>query len=128
MNVCTILEQVRFYDILELATKCLAFIRKNAKDVLASDDYLQLSNASVLEVLNLELPVDEIKIFTAANRWVENKCRLANEPISGQTKRQHRGEIVYAIRFPLLTSKELAHHVSPSDVLTHKEELDIFRH
>lgn len=127
-NVCTIYEQAKFYNTDKLTNVCFSYIIQHARKVLQNDDFLQLSSHSVSDVLERDLQVNEIELFLAVYRWGEHKCRRVKEEVTGLNVRNQLGDILYKIRFPLLTSEQFAALVSPKDILTQEEELLIFRH
>jgi len=127
-NVCTIHEQANFYDVPQLVNQCMEYITQNAKQVFANDDVLVLSATSMLSVLDRELQMEEMEVFTAVKRWAEHQCRLANKKPTGDVLRQYLGPILFKVRFPVLSNTQFVQHVSPTGILTLEEELTIFRH
>lgn len=123
-NVCQIIEQAIFYEMEPLKERCLSFITKNATKVLSSPGFINLSHATLLNILKSnELECDEIYIFKATMKWAEHKC----ESKSGQNIRDQLGEVLYQIRFPIIPMEKFARVVTPSGILTNEEIVMLYQ-
>ena len=68
-----LLDQSMLYEEKELKEKALVTIKDEAPVVLASDDFLELSNAALGEILKLDLKVEkEVTVFQACMKWAKN--------------------------------------------------------
>ncbi|XP_060606522.1 BTB/POZ domain-containing protein 6-B-like [Ruditapes philippinarum] len=122
-NVCQIIEHAIFYQMNPLQERCLAFIIENASSVLCSQGFMELSHATLLNILKRdELASDEIDVFKAAVKWAEHNC----ESKSGQNMRDQLGEALFEIRFPNIPIEDFARVVTPSGILTKEELLTLY--
>jgi hypothetical protein len=123
-NVCQIIEHAILYQMNPLQERCLAFIVENALSVLSSQAFMELSHATLLNILKRdELPMDEIDVFKTAVKWAEHKCK--SKP--GQNMHDQLGEALFEIRFPNIPIEDFARVVTPSGILTKEELLTLYQ-
>ncbi|XP_041360484.1 BTB/POZ domain-containing protein 2-like [Gigantopelta aegis] len=128
-NVCTILEQAKFFNVDELCNTTIKYILENGNSTLKSPDFLTVSQESVLDVVKSDdLQADEEEVFQAAFEWAKHQCEQKYVAINTETLRKQLGDIVQQIRFPLLDRQFFVRTVVPSGVLTDKEQLLIHNH
>ncbi|XP_060606527.1 BTB/POZ domain-containing protein 3-like isoform X2 [Ruditapes philippinarum] len=128
-NVCLVHEQAVIYEMKPLQKKCFAYILDNAPSVFSSPGFLELSKATLLDILkDDELAGDEIEIFQAAIRWAKDKSKHNNKSKDGQTLRNQLGEALFQIRFPIIPIEEFAQNVTSSAILTKDELLMIYQY
>ncbi|XP_041361898.1 BTB/POZ domain-containing protein 2-like [Gigantopelta aegis] len=128
-NVCTILEQAKFFNVDELCNTTIKYILENGNSALKSPDFLTLSQKSVLDVVKSDdLQADEKEVFQAAYEWAKHQCEQKHVAINTETLRTQLGDIVQQIRFPLLDREFFVRTVVRSGVLTDKEQLLIHNH
>ncbi|XP_041361154.1 BTB/POZ domain-containing protein 2-like [Gigantopelta aegis] len=128
-NVCTILEQAKFFNADGLRNTAIKYIMENGKSAMESSDFLNLSQTSVLDVVKSDdLQVDEEEVFQAAFGWAKHQCEQKHVAINTETLRTQLGDIVQQIRFPLLDREFFVRTVVRSGVLTDKEQLLIHNH
>jgi hypothetical protein len=123
-NVCQIIEDAIFYQMNPLQERCLLFIMDNASEVLSAPGFIELSHATLLNILKRdELASEEIDVFKAAVKWAEHNC----ESKSGQKMRDQLGEALYQIRFPNIPIEDFERVVTPSGILTKKEIVVLYQ-
>lgn len=67
------------------------------------------------------------QFFTCGIRWADFFCkRRGLEPVP-ENLRGALGEIIYKVRFPLMTAEEFTYDVIPTKVLTSEEQVQIFK-
>ena len=127
-NACTIYGQAKFFSMAKLTTGALEFIAQNAMKIFNSEDFLSLSPANLLDTLQLDsLCISEY--FRSVLKWAESKLSQSKQLITGESRRRImlQSNIIYMIGIPLLTLEEYTTVVVPSDVLTDKEQLCVFK-
>jgi hypothetical protein len=123
-NVCLIIEHAVFYQMNPLQERCLSYIMDNASCVFSAPGFIELSHATLLNILKRdELASEEIDVFKAAMKWVEYNC----ESKSGQNMRDQLGDALFQIRFPNIPIEEFARVVTPSGILTNEELLTLYQ-
>ncbi|KAL3083673.1 hypothetical protein niasHT_036801 [Heterodera trifolii] len=93
-NVFTALSIARFNDLLkDFVQRCLAYIGKNADDLLKSEEFLQIDQKLLCEIFERDqLQINgEITIWNAALRWADEKCRENGIECSAENRRQMLG-------------------------------------
>jgi hypothetical protein len=70
-----------------------------------------------------------VNIFRSVLKWAESKLSQSKKLITGESRRRImlQSNIIYMIGIPLLTLEEYTTVVVPSDVLTDKEQLCVFK-
>ena len=129
-NACTIYGQAKFFSMTKLNKGALEFIAQNAMKIFNSEDFLSLSPANLLDILQLDsLCISEVNIFRSVLKWAESKLSQSKKLISGESRRliMLQSNILYMIGIPLLTLEEYTTVVVPSDVLTDEEQLSVFK-
>ncbi len=111
-------------------TKCIIFpYFRNPKKIFYSSNFMDLSYQNlVLLIENDDLEWDEISIFKSCIRWADGFCRGRGlEPIANNL-RGALGEIIYRIRFPLMSAEQFTFDVIPIKVLTSEEQVQVFKY
>ena len=112
-----------------LVDVCWKTIDSNAQQSLeaATSSLLETKEllSSVLERDSLN--VKEIRIFQVINSWAEDLCIKQGQKGTGNNKRSIIGDkILDQIRFPLMSQREFAEHVTETQILTESEIVDLF--
>ncbi|KAL3116868.1 hypothetical protein niasHT_003392 [Heterodera trifolii] len=100
-NVFLAYAQARLFDLEDLSNCCLSYIDKNADTLLKSDEFLQIDQNLLCQILER----DELQI--------PENCR------------QMVGPALFTIRFPLFSQKEIWETIVPSGVLTADEVIGV---
>ena len=88
-------------------------------------DLLQINDAFIFAVETHAILISEIELFNARNRWAEAEClRQTLEP-SGPNKRSVLGDCLFLIRFPTMMHSDLVNIVSPTNILTTDERINV---
>ncbi|XP_065672632.1 BTB/POZ domain-containing protein 2 [Hydra vulgaris] len=128
-NALTLLSQARLFDEPQLAEMCLNCIDKYTVASLNAEGFTDI-DADTLKIVLLRdsLSARENQIFDAVVRWSEVECRRRNIEKTNENKRIALGDLLYLIRFPLMTLEEFANNAAQSGMLTDKEIVDLFLH
>lgn len=129
-NVCSMYNQASFYEMDLLQAKCMDFICMNANDVFHTEDFLQLTPQSLIDVLSAgTLGVEEeLDVFKAAMKWTENHCEKKGFEPTSTNKRAWLGEALYKIRFPIIPVADFTGVVVDSGILTQEEHVELYKH
>ncbi|KAL3089422.1 hypothetical protein niasHT_027792 [Heterodera trifolii] len=113
----------------DFAHKCLAYIDKNADSLIRSDDFLQVDQKTLCEILERDqLQIcGEISIWKAALRWADCQCLQNGHECSAENRRAALGPALFQIRFPLFQPTKFSEIIVPSGILTMEEELGIYQ-
>ncbi|KAL3087873.1 hypothetical protein niasHS_008574 [Heterodera schachtii] len=129
-NVFAALSFARFNDLLkDFIQQSLAYIDKNAVDLLKSEEFLQIDQNLLCEICERdELQIGgEISIWNAALRWADEKCRQNGIECSAENRRQMLGPALFKIRFPLLSNEEFTKKIVSFGVLSKDEVIAIYQ-
>ena len=129
-NVFSILPHARKFEEQDLESRCWKVIEEHTEEAVTSDEFVTLERSLVECVVKKEvLNVKETELFKAVDRWATQEIkRQGLNPSDGETKRRIIGEeLLNAIRFPLMSQKELL-SVVPNNILTTKEIFDLMKH
>lgn len=126
-NVLTILPQAMLFDEEALIETCLTKIDENTKAVFMSDEFTEISNATLCFLLKRDnLNASELEIFRAVQNWSKKECDRNGLQTSGEQLRKVMGDAMKLIRFPLISATDLATFVIPIGILTESEGFTLF--
>ena len=128
-NVLTIYEQACLFDMPDLQERCMRFIADYAEQVLKSEELLTISNKTLVTLLDRDdLNAEEKSAFEAAVKWAKLQLTKTGKDESQDNIRQCLGDAFYSIRLPIMPIEDFAEAVSPSHLLSEKEEVELYRH
>ena len=129
-NVFSILPHAQKFGYKDLEERCWNVIECHTEEATTSDDFVTLERSIVESVVKRErLNVEEVDLFKAVDRWATKEVERQGLNRDGEVKRRVLGEeILYAIRFPLMSQKEVVSVVFDSDILTKTEICDMMKH
>ena len=117
-NACTLMESMP-----AMANKALKYIENETDDVVKSRDWLSLSPSNLLRIVKDEkLSVREVELFKGVIEW--GKEQVKRQP--GKNLKSLVQEYMPFIRFPTMTSQEIATDVSLTGVLEASQLLEVF--
>ncbi|KAL3115184.1 hypothetical protein niasHT_016640 [Heterodera trifolii] len=128
-NVFLAYAQAGLYEMEDYCNDCLSYIDKNADTLLKSDEFLQIDQKLLCEILDRDdLQIhEEIAIWEASLRWADEKCRENGIEFSAENRRAVLGPALFKIRFPRLSNEEFSKKIVPSDVLSNDEVIAIYQ-
>ena len=127
-NAFTILRQAIQFKEEELEKECWGLIVRRTSEVITSDAFVDINQATLSELLKREsLNVKEVELFNAVLKWSEAECSRKEIEANEKNKRAAMGNAIYQIRFASMTAQEFSLIASQSDILT-PEEMVLFYH
>ncbi|KAL3113567.1 hypothetical protein niasHT_017123 [Heterodera trifolii] len=108
-NVFLAYAQARLFDLEDYSNDCLAYIDKNADSLIKSEEFLQIDQKMLSEILER----DELQIREEISIWKANRRAVL-------------GPALFKIRFPLFSKKEFL-KIVPSKVLTAEEKFGVYQ-
>ncbi|KAL3085753.1 hypothetical protein niasHS_009502 [Heterodera schachtii] len=128
-NVFFAYAQALLFELEDFSIKCLRYICKNAAQLFGSNDFLQIDQKILCNLLESDrlLLSDEFELWKIAIRWADEKCRQNGIECSSGNCRSALGPALFKIRLPNINEKDFAKFVVPSGVLTTEEVLGIYQ-
>ncbi|KAL3083687.1 hypothetical protein niasHT_036815 [Heterodera trifolii] len=128
-NVFFAYAQALLFELEDFASNCLRYICQNAAQLFGSDDFLQIDQKILCNLLDRDLLLlsDEFEIWKSALRWADEKCRQNGIECSSENRRAVLGPALFKIRFPNIHEEDFAKCVVQSGVLTMEELLGIYQ-
>jgi len=124
-NACTLFESAE--KLLNEKQFALSFIEENAAEVIASPTFDALPKERVQTMLrSSKLAIDEIDLFKGVLRWSVAECKRQGKKDSLDNKKEVLADIIPLVRFPAMNMEDVATFVSPSQILSPGQLLEIF--
>lgn len=126
-NVCQVLENALLYNEVNLKEKCMSLIFRSASDILKSKQFTQLTKDSLKTIIESDnLVVDESLIYESVIAWAEGECERQQLDVSDDNIKALVQEMIYLVRFPLMSAQYFADNVATRRILTDEDKVDIF--
>ena len=128
-NVFSILPHAKKFEDKDLEDRCWAVIEKQTEEAVSSEEFVTLEKSLVESLVKREvLNVKEVELFKAVDRWATKEMDRQGITSDSEAKRRIIGEeTLKAIRFPLMSEKELLSVVPDSNILTMKEVVELMK-
>lgn len=124
-NSCEILKLSVWLDREKLKRECKDRISSNTNSCLRTKSFLECDKKTIKEILSIDgLTIKEVDLFKYVMKWARNKILNRN---NDKCLRDIVDDGIYLIRFPCMTVNEFATEVIPYEILSDKEQLQIFR-
>ena len=129
-NVFSILPHAKKFEDKDLEDRCWAVIERQTEEAVSSEEFVTLEKSLVESLVKREvLNVKEVELFKAVDRWATKEMDRQGITSDSEAKRRIIGEeTLKAIRFPLMSEKELLSVVPDSNILTMKEVVELTKH
>ena len=129
-NVFSILPHAKKFEDKDLEDRCWAVIEKHTDEAVSSEEFVTLEKSLVESLVKREvLNIKEVELFKAVDRWATKEMDRQGITSDSEAKRKIIGEeTLKAIRFPLMSEKELLSVVPDSNILTMKEVVELMKH
>ena len=122
-NACSILEHSRFFNEKELENRCMEVIEAQTKEAFSSDGFSEMSRDTLMSVLKSDyLRLPEYDLFRYVFFW--GKKRVTDT----SAIREALGDVLFQIRFPIMSPEVFSDNVCPTKILTSDEQLQIYRY
>lgn len=111
----------------KVVERCFDVIDKNAKKVLESDEFEDISLELMKDIIrrdSLQLS-SELTVLEALNRWSHRQCRRRHMNPSPANKREVLQGAQYLVRYLTMTSEEFKTGQARTNLLTQEEEINI---
>ncbi|XP_052798071.1 BTB/POZ domain-containing protein 6-like [Mya arenaria] len=109
--------------------KCLEYVFNQPFKVFQSGTFSILPRSFLKEILEHEmLVIDEEVLCTAVLLWVSKECETAHMEVNGKNQRKVLGDMIYLIRFPLLSQDYFTENISEKGLLTEHEEVQLLKY
>lgn len=128
-DFCPFVHKYEDHMIDVLKFKCLEYVFKQPYAVFQSGTFQQLPLAFLKEILGHErLVMQEDNICTAVLLWASKSCEIHNKEVNGKNQREALSDVLYLIRFPLLSQDYFTENVSEKELLTPQEEVQLLKY
>ena len=129
-NVFCVLKHSKLIENKSLLRSCWKFIDKECKDVLESEEFLEVDKMDLIELVKRDtLNIKEIDLFVAINRWAENECKKLKFEAHGKQRRQILGEqILKNLRYPVMEENEFCDIVCNTELLSLSETRELLNY
>lgn len=120
-----ILELASLYNMHELFQKCQNVIYESlfvSRKAFESQSFLRLNKHCLCELVKSDrLPLDEKTIFDSLLRWANARCSTEKEKVDPLELRQILGDLLFHIRFPVMSFASFNKDIVPMKVLSDDE-------
>ncbi|XP_055344765.1 BTB/POZ domain-containing protein 3-like [Paramacrobiotus metropolitanus] len=130
-NCLDILDDAIHYDTVapSILEKCLSLIDESPKIIWELEQFSAIGHEALRIILQRDtLTANEDIICSSVDKWATNMCTRKNWGASAANRRKILGEVLFLIRFPLLTNYKLLDGPVKSGLLLKSEERDIFHY
>jgi len=106
----------------------MRFFEENCEDIIQYDPYFTLLKESQIMfiVQSNRLCVSEVELFKGVVRWGKEECKRQKIEASTKNLKALLEKILFHIRFPLMTTEELAMDVFPTDLVSSDDLIAVF--
>ena len=124
----TFLEQFLELKAERYISTCFDYIDTFADGYFTSEYFLNIKLGTLDVLLRRDtLDYREVKLFKAVVKWVDHQCSLQNLETSYENRRKILGNVIYNIRFLLMTLDEFTTDVIGVDILNDQESIGIIK-
>jgi len=96
-------------------------------EIVKSPSWLKLPKANAAAILARDtLSVPEIQLFEATIKWADAELTRKGEKPTPEGRKTVLGDLINHIRFPIMTTEEVAAKVTPHNLLSATQTLELF--
>eukprot|EP00794_Sanderia_malayensis_P000029 gene29-619_t len=126
-NVLEVLQSAWCYCEEKLERNCWCFLSRKTIDVIQSESFLDIDRNLLSLILKKDnLSVNEVDLFNAVKCWSKKECVRSKLDIKTENQKKVIGDIIYLIRFPVMSAKEFAEGPARSGLLDNEDVKEIF--
>ena len=126
-NALSILQQANKFGEKALKQKCMKFLCPNVREILKTKNFIHLDRDTLKVILERdELDIREIELFKFIEAWCDHKLSCSKKAGDPNAKRDMLGDVLYLIRFPVMSAAEFAENCAKSGFVSVEECCNIF--
>ena len=127
-NVLPILESATQFSISDLEEKCWQVVDLHTTKSIESSHFLDINKSTLGELLKRDtLTISEVQLFHWVLKWSDNQCELNGVSVTLENRRSFLGDLVYQLRFLVMSKSEFTNKIVPAGLLTKEEVTLILR-
>lgn len=127
-RVWNVLQTSIDFSLDDLKIECLQYISRDTIRCLGSSQFQSLAKECFSEVIRYErLSCKEELVYECSINWAANQCRKQNIPENDENIRSVLGDVIFAIRFPLMDVEYFAKNITVKNILSKDELLSVFQ-
>ena len=127
-NVLPILESATQFSISDLEKKCWQVVDLHTQISIESSHFLDINKSTLGELLKRDtLKISEVQLFHWVLKWSDNQCELNGVSETQENRRSFLGDLVYQLRFLVMSKSEFTNKIVPAGLLTEEEVTPILR-
>ncbi|XP_071145748.1 BTB/POZ domain-containing protein 6-like [Mytilus edulis] len=127
-RVWNVLQTAIDFSLDDLKLECLQYISRDTIRCLGSSQFQNLGKECFSEVIRYErLSCKEELVYESSINWAANQCRKQNIAENDENIRSVLGDVIFAIRFPLMDVEYFARNITVKNILTKDEILSVFQ-
>ena len=117
-----VFEESLFYKKKTLIKKCKSFIAEDAVEMLKTDGFLNISHATLVEILRIDqINCNEAFLFLGCRRWAMSACSWKGRDSQPKDLRKALGEALFLIMVPAIPQEYFDKFIVPTGILTAEE-------
>lgn len=117
-NVLDVLNAAVCFGEKRLEKHCWSILSRRTSEIILSDSFADVDKPLLTNILQKDcLNVSEIDVFNAIKKWAEKECSRQSLEVNTQNQRSVLKDIIYLIRFPVMSAKDFALGPARSDLL-----------
>ncbi|XP_055353031.1 BTB/POZ domain-containing protein 2-like [Paramacrobiotus metropolitanus] len=108
---------------------CLEFIDHTGDSVIFTEPFPFLALTILVMILQRDtLSAPVFSIYMTVERWAQEACKMSKLDFTGANQRLLLGDALFLVRFPLLSSTQLADGPAQSGLLLPSEVQDLYQY
>ncbi|XP_061169011.1 BTB/POZ domain-containing protein 2-like [Saccostrea echinata] len=122
--VCQMMEFAYLFNDPGIMDICLEAIELNTPNFLHTDAFMKMCSTSIYKITQHDrIFAPENLIFQQICKWSEEECVRQELPVTAENQRTVLGDILYEVRFPIMSHQFLDDVVCESNILSDKVQI-----